>query len=158
MRHRSPVMLAAAMSVALAACGSDVRFDDPGYAGTWTGTKYFYAPDGTLSGSAPGWYVELTVEGRHLRITRGPTASVAADGSLVVDRYEYPATYPPGPPGHCAPWYDVVTGGTGRLVGADALELTLEWTQTCDGSTHPYTGKYVLTRLASMPPAYVPMP
>lgn len=134
------------------------RASEAGYAGAWLGTKYFYSADGALIGWSPDWYLELTVEGKKLRITRGPSASVADDGSLVVDRHEYPATYPPGPPGHCVPWYEVVTGGTGQLAGPDDLELTLDWTQSCGGQTGTLTAKYVLTRLASPPEGYIPMP
>jgi hypothetical protein len=132
------------------------RAADSGYAGAWVGTKYFYAEDGTLVGWSPDWPIEIAVEGSALRLTSGPSATLAEDGSLVVGRYEFEPVYSPGPPGHCAPLYLEVTGGTGHLLAADSLELTLGWLTSCGGKSTRSSARYTMERRGSLPDGFIP--
>ena len=143
-------MVAAALL--MAGCGSSSPQEDPsGYAGRWTGLKTYYDADGTWVGSAT-WTFELTGVAPHLQFVNGPSASVTEDGSLVVSRYEYEPLYGPGL--GCQPIAKVITGGTGRHVGVDGLELTLQGTSACGGESTLWSAQYTMTRDEESP--YVP--
>lgn len=146
------VRLLLAAALLMAGCGSSQpQGDGSGYAGRWTGTKDYYAADGTWLASS-SWFFELTGAAPRLQFVNGPSASVAEDGSLVVARYEYEPLHGPGL--GCGPIAKVITGGTGHHVGADGLELTLLGTSSCGGASSDWSVKYTMTRAEESP--YVP--
>ena len=130
----------------------------PGFAGAWRGTKTYLSCDGQVMGSTDGWPIEIRMTGRdQFQFVNGPAAKMAPDGTLLVSGSTYPPSYRPGPSsGTCAPVFDSIVDGIGKLAPDGTLSLTLNWTHTCGGATTRSVTKYSVTWVPALDPSEWP--
>jgi hypothetical protein len=121
--------------------------------GTWQGTKTYVASDGSFLGAAGDWTFTVASDGAGgLVIAAGPHATVDASGAFKVAPFTYPAGFTPGPPGHCNPSTSAITDGAGYASIDGSLDLRIEWTTTCGGTSTASVSTYRMTRVDGLQP------